>query len=559
MATRTPERDRGAAPVTPDDRGEGTIEPRSSADVWWHTYLHHLRLLRNGAIAWIVGLAGITWGVAATFDLRHGSEEELQALSEMVGIPAFEALAGRYVAPHTVEGLTLSRWGMFGILAAVWGMLAAVRLLRGAEEAGHVETLRAGAIGPRGLLASALAALFTTHLVFMLAIGLGHTAGGMDVATSWATGGAIALLTATFATGAALSSQLVASRRRATGIVGSALGIALALRVLAAGSATPDWMWWTTPFGWIGFLHEVDQARSQVFLGFGLLLAALLAVCFLTARRDLHAGLFGGEVDAPRRPPRPIGGQLGLAVQLTAGPARTWGLIVGLVAAAFGLLSRDFAEAAAALPATIAVVEQMGIVGLDTPAGIVAWIMSMFVALLVAVFVAGQLAAIREDEATWRIEHLLARPVGRVRWLITRVLTVAVAVVAISVVAGLLSFVATVVVDVPITFVEGLLAGLNVVPVALLVLGVGTGLFGLVPRLVVPLTYGLVVAAFTLDFVGGLLDLPGWVLELSPFRHLASVPAVDMDLGAAFVMVLVGVVAAAVGLMAFRRRDLREA
>jgi ABC-2 type transport system permease protein len=559
MATRTPQRQRGSAKVTPISRDVGRPESRSPAAVWWRIYLHHLRLLRNSAIAWIVGLAGITWGVAATFDLRHGSEEELAALGDMEGIPAFEALVGRYVEPATVEGLTLSRWGMFGILAAVWGMLAGAKLLRGAEEAGHVEPLRAGVISPRAFLASALAALFTTHLVFMVAIGLGHTAGGMDAATSWATGAAVALLTACFATGAALSSQLAASRRRAVGIVGTALGIALGLRVLAAGSATPDWMWWTTPFGWIGFLHEVDQARSQVFLSFGLLLAALLVATFATSRRDLHAGLLGGEVDTPRHPPRSVGGHLGLAIRLTAAPARTWGSMVGIVAVAFGLLSRDFAEAAAALPATVAVVEQMGIIGLDTPAGIVAWTLSMFVSLLVAAFIAGQVAAIREDEATWRIEHLLTRPVGRVRWLVTRVLTVAVASVLIAAIGGIGAWLATVVVGVPITFVDGLLAGLNVAPVALLVLGIGTGLFGLMPRLVVPLTYGLVVGTFTLDFVGGLLDLPTWVLDLSPFRHLASVPAVDMNLGAALVMLLVGVVAAAIGTMAFRRRDLQEA
>ena len=559
MAIRTPERERGSAEGPPTDRGAGTVELRSPARVWWRTYRHHLQLLRNAAIAWIVGLAGIGWGVAATFDVRHGSEEELQALSEMVGVPAFEALAGRYVAPHTVEGLTLSRWGMFGILAAVWGMSAAARLLRGAEEDGKLEPLRAGVISPRALLASALAALFTTHLAFMVAIGVGHTAGGMDAATSWATGGAIALLTASFATGAALTSQLAASRRRAVAIVGAALGATLGIRVLAAGSATPDWLWWATPFGWIGFLHEVDQARGRVFLGFGLLLALLLVAAFATARRDLHAGVLGGESQAARRPPRRVGGPVGLAIHLTAAPARTWGLIVGLLALVFGLLARDFAEAAAALPATVAVVEQMGIVGLDTPAGVVAWTLSMFAGLLLAVFVAGQAAAIREEEATWRIEHLLARPVGRLRWLVTRVLTAAAATVAVALVGGIVAWIATVVVDVPITFVDGLLAGVNIAPVALLILGVGIGLFGLLPRAVAPLSYGLVIGTFLLDFVGGLLDLPTWMLELSPFRHLASVPAVDMNVSGALVMVGIGIVAATIGVLAFQHRDLQEA
>ena len=560
MATTTRERQRAVDPGEVAARIPDGVVARSPRTVWWRIYLHHLRLLRAAAIAWIAGLAGITWGVAATFDLRHGSEEELAALGEMEGIPAFEALVGRYVEPATVEGLTLSRWGWFGILAAVWGMLAGARLLRGAEEAGHVEPLRAGAIGPRGHLAAALAALYTTHLAFLVAIGVGHSAGGMDPATSWATGGAMALLTACFATASALTSQLVTSRRRAVGIVGIAMGASLGIRVLAAGSATPDWVWWATPFGWIGFLHEIDQARGRVFLAFGLLLVGLLVAAVATANRDLEAGVIGSHGEAAvRRRAGPVGGQLGLAVRLTAGPARTWGLIVGLVALAFGLMARDFAEVAAELPATVAVAEQMGIVGLDTPAGIIAWTLSLFVGLLVAVFVAGQVAAIREEEASWRIEHLLARPLGRRRWLVTRTVVVAVAAAMIAVAGGVIAWFATVLVDVPITFLDGVLAGANLIPLAWLVLGIGIALFGLLPRLAGPLTYGLVVVAFALDFVGGLLDLPEWVLELSPFRHLASVPAVDLDVTAALVMVAIGLAGAALGTLVFRRRDLQEA
>jgi hypothetical protein len=50
-------------------------------------------------------------------------------------------------------------------------------------------------------------------------------------------------------------------------------------------------------------------------------------------------------------------------------------------------------------------------------------------------------------------------------------------------------------------------------------------LLGLVPRLTAPLTYGLVLAAYLLDFVGGVLELPEAVLDASPFRQLAAVPA----------------------------------
>ncbi len=541
------------------DPGPRVVEVRSPAAVWWRIYVHHLRLLRNGAIAWIAGLAGIGWGVAATFEMRHGSPEELAALRDMVGIPAFEALMGRYVRPDTVEGLVLSRWGWFAILAVVWGMLAAGKLFRGAEESGHLEPLRAGAIGTRGLLTSGLAALYTTHVVFAVAIGVGHTVGGMDAATSWATGGAMALLTAAFATGVALTSQLVATRRRAVGIVGLALGVALVARVVAAASATPEWMWWTTPFGWIGYLHEVDQARGYVFLGLGLLMAAVLAATLVTTHRDLHAGLLGGGEEASAPGARPVRSQLALAVRLTAGPARTWGLIVGAMVLVFGLLARDFAEAAAELATTLAVVEaSLGWSGLDTAAGIVAWSF-LFAVLLLAVFAAGQAVAIREEEATWRIEHLLVRPVSRTRWLLTRIAAAAAAVAVIALAAGVAAWIATSVVGTPVTLSEALAAAANIVPVALLALGVGIAVFGLVPRLTAPLTYGLVIGAFLLDFVGGLLELPETVLDLSPFRHLAAVPAVDMNLGAAVAMLGVAVIGVVVGTVAFRRRDLQEA
>jgi putative exporter of polyketide antibiotics len=57
----------------------------------------------------------------------------------------------------------------------------------------------------------------------------------------------------------------------------------------------------------------------------------------------------------------------------------------------------------------------------------------------------------------------------------------------------------------------------------------------------------------------GLLELPEAILDLSPFRHLAAVPAADVDVGAAAVMLAVALVGVVVGSLALRRRDLQEA
>ncbi len=553
MTTRPTKRPAGTATGAVTGR-----TPRSPMRVWLRLYRHHLRLLRGAAIAWITGLTVVSVGVVATYEDRYATPEELALFADMEGIPAFEAMLGRFVQLTTVEGATLSRWGMFSILAAVWGMLAGARLLRRAEERGHLEWLRAGVVSPRGLTLSAIAALLTTHVLFAVAVGVSHTAAGMDAGTSWALGGAAALLTATFALGGALASQLVASYRRAVGLVGSVMGVLLGLRLLAAASATPEWVWWTTPFGWVGYLHPVDEAWAAVFAAFTTLVLVLFLAVVAWSQRDLTAGWLGGATDEPSRAPRTVTGHTHLAARLTGAGLRTWGAIIGIVTLAFGLLARDFSEAVADLPTMVEMGNQLGWHGIDTPEGIVGFTFGI-VALLLAVFAAGQAAAIREEEASWRIEHLLVRPLGRVRWLLTRIATAAVAVVLLALVAGGLVSAGAALVGTPITLADALAAAVNVVPVAWLALGVGIAVFGILPRATAPLAYGLVLAAYLLDFVGGLLELPEWALELSPFRQLAAVPAQSMEVVPLLVMVAVGVVAAGIGTVAFRRRDLQEA
>jgi ABC-2 type transport system permease protein len=536
----------------------GAAPTASSLRVWLRLYRHHLRLLRKSAIAWTVALAGISVGVVTTYEDRYATPEELQAFADFEGVPAFEALLGRLVQLTTVEGATLSRWGMFSVLAAVWGMLAGARLLRRAEERGHVEFLRAGAVGRRGLLLAALAAIATTHLLFALTIGVTHAGAGMDAGTSWALGGSMALLAFAFALAAALASQLVVSYRRAVGLVGAALGLFLGLRVVAAASATPDWMWWTTPFGWVGFLHPADEAWTTVFAALGLLVVALLALTLTLAERDLGAAWLPDTGDEPRRAPRALGGHTSLAVRETLPGARTWGAVTAVAAVTFGVLARDFSDAVADLPTMVEMGNQLGWTALDTTEGVVAYAMSM-VALLLAVFAAGQAAAIREEEASWRIEHLLVRPLGRVRWLVTRIAVSAVAVVVLALASGLAAWLGTAIVGRTAGFGATMGAALNLVPVAWLALGVGIAVIGLRPRWTAPVVYASVLAAYLLDFVGGMLELPEQVLDLSPFRQLAAAPAEAISVAPLVVMVAAGLVLASLGVAGFRRRDLQEA
>jgi ABC-2 type transport system permease protein len=69
---------------------------------------------------------------------------------------------------------------------------------------------------------------------------------------------------------------------------------------------------------------------------------------------------------------------------------------------------------------------------------------------------------------------------------------------------------------------------------------------------------GMVPAAggFLLTVLVDSTDAPGWIAALSPFDHLAPVPAAPPDVPGAVGMTAVAVAIAAAGALGYRRRDL---
>jgi ABC-2 type transport system permease protein len=100
---------------------------------------------------------------------------------------------------------------------------------------------------------------------------------------------------------------------------------------------------------------------------------------------------------------------------------------------------------------------------------------------------------------------------------------------------------------------------MNCLPTALLFLGLAVLAYAAVPRAGVGIAYGLVTVAFLWQLIGSLLGAPKWLVEITPFAHVAAVPAQSFRAGAAGVMIGIGLVAAAVAVAVFDRRDLAGA
>ena len=106
------------------------------------------------------------------------------------------------------------------------------------------------------------------------------------------------------------------------------------------------------------------------------------------------------------------------------------------------------------------------------------------------------------------------------------------------------------------TFVEGVKAGVNVVPTEVLFIGAGGCFLAFAPRFGVGVLYAFVVVSFVWELFGALLSFPNWLLDFSPYHHIAPAPAKPIAGVAALVMIGVGAVAAILGAAQFRRRDL---
>jgi ABC-2 type transport system permease protein len=102
-------------------------------------------------------------------------------------------------------------------------------------------------------------------------------------------------------------------------------------------------------------------------------------------------------------------------------------------------------------------------------------------------------------------------------------------------------------------------AGLNLVPPAITIGGIGVLAFGAWPRRASVVVYVVLGWSLLADIVGGFGGsgpVSRWLLDTSVLHQMASAPAVAPNWSANGVMVAVGAACALLGVLAFNRRDL---
>ncbi len=514
---------------------------------------------RSGAV-WGAVFAVAVASSALSYSTLYTSRSQREALAAAYGSNlATSALFGPAPRLQTVAGFTAFKVSMsLMILGAVWGLLTGTRLLRGEEDQGRWELLLAGATTARRATAQALGGLGLGVAVLWVLTAAGTVAAGHDPKVAIAVGPAcffaLAMVStaAMFAAVGALTSQLASTRRRAAAWAATVLGVAYAVRVVADAGLGLHGLVWATPLGWVEELGALTDPRPFALLPVAALLLVLAVVSVsLAGRRDVGAGLVADRDRSPARL-RLLGGPVGLAVRSTRPTVLGWWAAIALSGLLYGLVARS-AGATISGSSVHQVFARLGATG--TGAEAVLGVCFLVLAALVAFVAAGQLTAVRGEEASGRLDNLLTRPLSAASWLGGRLAVAVVAVAVAAVLGGLAAWLGAASQHAGVRIGAVVVAGVNLAPPALVVLGLGVLTLGVAPRAASGVVYGYLAWSLLVVVVGGIGATSHWVLDTSVFHQMAASPAVPVDWTANAAMVVIAAALAGAGVVAFHRRD----
>jgi len=513
-------------------------------------------------------VVGVTFGgTAASSALAYASTYPTQAARSQAaaglrGNGGFSMLFGQVDAIGSVGGYTAYKGYVFlTTVGAIWAALAVTRLLRGEEDAGRWAVLVAGRTTPgratRATLAGVAAAISLSVVlaVALVAVTARKPELGFGATDAAWFGVSLALPTATFAALAAVTAQLARSRRLASGLALGGFALAFVVRMVADSGPGSHWLLWATPLGWAELVkpftaNDAWPVVPAVAVTVGLGITAIA----LARRRDVGGGLLATD-DTTAERPFGLGSLFGLSVRLERTALAVWALGMAATSFVFGIVAKavvhgliDSADADRAL-------RKLGASGsgVDQYFGIV----FLLVGAVLALVPAGQVAAARAEEATGRLAYVLTGPTGRTRWLAGRLAIAASAIVATGVVAGGAAWAGAASQGVHARFGTTVLAGLNVVPAALVALALGALVLAVAPRAAPTAVYVVVGWSFLVDLLSSLATALHPLARTSLFHYVSLVPAVDPDWTALAVLTALAVALSAAALAIFVRRDLQ--
>lgn len=514
-----------------------------------------IRRDRVRILCWLVGIIGLLVVSARSIRGLYSTPAEFLRYGRLVkGNSALIVQSGPgYGLDHPTLGtVMMNEVGIWTFIAiGLMAVFMVVRHTRAEEDGERSELIRSAPVGRHAPLAAAMAGTLAT-VAFIAACVVGtFVAEGLPLAGSIAFGLSVVGAGAVFAATAAVAAQVAAGSRGASAL-GSA-AIALAFVVRAVGDVGDGRLSWLSPIGWAQAIRAFADERWWVLaLPFATAVGGVAAAVALEARRDLGAGLLEQRPGVAVARPG-FSSPLALAVRLHRPTIIGWTTGMALLGFFYGIVA-DQAESMFEENPEMA--DYMAMLGNGSITDSFLATSVLMMGLIATGYAVAGILRLRTEEAATRADAILTTPTSRTQWMAGHLLvvgggaTIVMSVTGAAIGAGF----ATVTGDIG-QIPRMLAAAWATVPAILVVAGVTAALYGLLPKWSL-VAWTLVVFVAVAGLLQGVLDLPQWALDLSPFEHVPALPGEPFALLPVAFLLIAAVGSAAFGVGALQRRDV---
>lgn len=505
----------------------------------------------------LFSLTSVTLLTASSYASIYKAEDDMMGYALTAENPAMVAMIGPGydLDDYNTATIFVNEMLLFTIIAvAVMNILFVGRATRADEEDGQMELVRALSVGRLSYLTASflMAMILNILLVALISGGLAilHLS-GMNIEGTLLYGSVIGSSGLLFAGITALFAQLSGTSRGATGL---SFGILIVFYLLRAiGDTGTDSLSFISPLGW-GVRGDifVDNNWWPVILSLFAVILLLVITFYLNSIRDMGTGFL------PERKGRATAGSLlqtpiGLSWRLNRTNIISWSACVFVLSASFGSVLGDLEAYFANMDMIQAFLQA------DSEATMTDQFISLLIRMMSLVSAVPAIMIImklKTEESKNHIELLYSLAISRTRLLINYITLAIVTSIFMQtfIVFGLWSIGSTVMEE-DLTFGTIAQAAYVYLPAIWLFVSLATLLLGIGQKMTNLIWFYFVYCFFIL-YLGGLLDLPNWLRNLSIFKIVPKIPIEKFALFPISSLLIGSVIAIVVGCICYARRDL---
>ncbi len=496
---------------------------------------------------WIAVLTATMVYTPNALALAYPDEAQRLTRVELLRTPAGMMLGGPMFGRNDTDlGAMMANELMLTLIvaASILAILTIVRHTRAEEENGTAELVLASPVGRYARTTAALLVVCAVNVVLAATMTAATAATGFAVADTAGMCIGIAAVAMVFGAVAAVAAQLWRVARAATGAAMAALALAALIRgigdVIDNSGSTLSWF---SPIAWAQQMRAfVDLRWWPLALLLGLTVVLIGLAWFLEVRRQYDDATIASSGNKPGA--RPIRSVLGLHLVLQRGLMVGWAIGLFVSGLAFGSMTKSLLDAAETNPLIANILAIQGHEGVFTT-------MTQFLAAAAGAYVATTVLRVRSDEQSGLGEAVLAGAVSRWRWLLDAVVAAVLGSAVLMFFAGLGNGLgAGLTLGEPHTVLRLTLAGLAYVPALAVLAAIAAVAVAVRHTWIAWLAVTFVITAL---YLGALLRLPRWLIDLSPVGR-TSAPS-DVSIVAMAVMIVVAVSLSLLAGFCYRRRD----